>query len=186
MGSKAVLIIDGQPRTLEVGTSTLGVKLVSVTAREVVVQVGSQRQRIPLGTSGVNVSGSAGDSEAGSTLVLNADVGGHYHANGSINERSVQFLVDTGATLVALSQSEVDRIGLKVNGAQQVMINTANGQSRGFKVQLDSIRIKDVLVYNVQAVVIPSQMPYVLLGNSFLSRFQMRTDNNQLVLTKRP
>ena len=51
--------------------------------------------------------------------------------------------------------------------------------------QLDSVRIGDVEIYGVDAVVVPDGMPYVLLGNSFLSRFQMRRDNDQMVLERR-
>ena len=51
--------------------------------------------------------------------------------------------------------------------------------------KLASVRIGDVEVYDVDAVVSPQPMPYVLLGNSFLTRFQMKRDNDQMVLERR-
>ena len=64
-------------------------------------------------------------------------------------------------------------------------MSTANGVVAAWKVRLDSVRIGDVEVHGVDAVVAPHAMPYILLGNSFLTRFQMRRDNDQLVLERR-
>ena len=54
-----------------------------------------------------------------------------------------------------------------------------------YKASLDVVRIGDVQVYNVDAVVLPQQMPFILLGNSFLTRFQMKRENDRLTLDKR-
>ena len=62
---------------------------------------------------------------------------------------------------------------------------TANGVVPSFRVSLTSVRIQDVEVFNVDATVSPLAMPYILLGNSFLSRFQMTRTNDQMVLDKR-
>jgi aspartyl protease family protein len=62
---------------------------------------------------------------------------------------------------------------------------TANGLAQGWRVKLASVRIGDVEVYEVDAVVTPQGMPFVLLGNSYLNRFQMRRDNDQMVLERR-
>jgi len=64
-------------------------------------------------------------------------------------------------------------------------LSTANGNAQGFQVKLDSVRIGEVELLNVDAVVIPQAMPFMLLGNSFLNRFQMLRDNDQLSLTKK-
>lgn len=64
-------------------------------------------------------------------------------------------------------------------------LSTANGNAQGFQVKLDSVRIGEVEVLNVDAVVMPQAMPFMLLGNSFLNRFQMLRDNDQLTLTKK-
>ena len=64
-------------------------------------------------------------------------------------------------------------------------MSTANGVAQGFRIKLNSVRVGDVEVYDVDAVVTPQPMPFVLLGNSFLTRFQMKRDNNQMTLDKR-
>ena len=94
-------------------------------------------------------------------------------------------MVDTGATVVALSQAEAQRIGLDYRDAQRGMTQTANGPVPVHRVSLGRVRVGEVEIANVDAIVMPAQMPYVLLGNSFLSRFQMRRDNDVLRLEKR-
>jgi aspartyl protease family protein len=104
---------------------------------------------------------------------------------GAINGRAVEFLVDTGATTISLSQAEADRIGLKYQNGRRGFANTANGQVPVHYVNLTSVRAGEVTVYNVDALVIPAQMPYVLLGNSFLTRFQMKRENDVMTLERR-
>jgi aspartyl protease family protein len=117
--------------------------------------------------------------------VLTAGSGGHFITTGSINGRSAQFVVDTGATNVAMGIADAERLGIAYRKGTETQASTANGVVTGWHVNLASVRIGDVEVYNVQATVVPSSTSYVLLGNSFLSRFQMRRDNNQMVLERR-
>jgi aspartyl protease family protein len=65
------------------------------------------------------------------------------------------------------------------------MVGTANGQVPAYLTSLDVVRVGDVQVYNVEAVVLPTTMGTVLLGNSFLSRFQMRRENDRMTLDRR-
>lgn len=104
---------------------------------------------------------------------------------GQINGRQVQFMVDTGATQVVLSESDAKRINLKYEQGRKVNVSTANGGVVGHQVRLDSVRVGEAQVYDVTAIVLPQPMAFVLLGNSFLSRFQMQRTNDQLTLDKR-
>lgn len=185
LGDKALLIINGKARTLAIGSSVDGVKLVSVAADESVVEIDGKRLAVRMGGAQVNLGG-ANSEGGGSTIVLHAGSGGHFTGNGSINGRPFSFVVDTGATTIALSQGEADSIGLKYKHGQRGMANTANGPVIVHRVVLGSVRVGDVTVYNVDALVVPAAMPYVLLGNSFLTRFQMKRDNDVMTLTKRP
>jgi aspartyl protease family protein len=106
-------------------------------------------------------------------------------ASGAVNGRSVQFLVDTGATSVAMGADEARRLGIQFEKGQRMQSSTANGVVAAFRVSLTSVRIQDVEVFNVDATVLPQSMPYILLGNSFLTRFQMMRENETLTLTKR-
>jgi aspartyl protease family protein len=184
IGGKALLIIDGTPRTLSTGSTLQGVKLLSVSGSEAVVEVGGKRVTLPMGGAQVNLGGVGGES-GGSRIVLSAGSGGHFFSDGSINGKAVRFLVDTGATSVSLSEGEAKRIGLDYSRGQRGIAQTANGQVAAHRVQLNSVRVGDVTLYNVDAIVVPASMDQVLLGNSFLSRFQMKRDNDVLVLDKR-
>lgn len=184
MGDRALLVIDGMPRTLAAGATQGPVRLISVNANAAVVEVKGQRQTLPLGGSPVNLGGdnSAG---GGTQIVLTAGLGGHFLTGGSINGRAVRFMVDTGATTVSMSEADADRIGLKYKNSPRHTVGTANGMVGVYVVMLDVVRVGDVQVYNVEAVVSPQPMPYILLGNSFLTRFQMKRENDQLTLDKR-
>jgi aspartyl protease family protein len=187
MGSKALLVIDGgAPKAMAAGQEHKGVKVVSVGSEQVVVEVAGKRQTVQLGGAPVSLGGSGGSSPGGGAqIVLTAGHGGHFTTEGSINGRSVQFLVDTGATMVSMSMDEARRIGLKFEGGQRGRSSTANGVVETYVVTLSKVRIKDVELFDVQASVSTGSMPYVLLGNSFLTRFQMKRENDQLTLTKR-
>ena len=119
-------------------------------------------------------------------VVLTADSQGHFQSLGSINGQTVNFMVDTGATWVILGQAEAQRIGLKAQQGSRVRVNTANGTVDGHEHRLDKVRLGDAEVRDVKAVVLPQPMPFVLLGNSFLTRFQMVRVNDQMTLERKP
>jgi aspartyl protease family protein len=184
MGYRALLVIDGVPRSLTVGNSVAGVRLVSVNPSSAVVEVNGKQQTLELGGSPVSVSGV--QREGGTQIVIPAGAGGHFITAGSINGKAVEFMVDTGATTIALSIAEADRIGLKYKDNAKLTGNTANGMVIGYQAMLGVVRVGDVQVYNVEAAILPMAMPQVLLGNSFLNRFQMKRDNERMTLEKRP
>ena len=185
LGDKALLIIDGTPRTVAAGSTVQGVKLVSVSGGDAVVEVNGKRVAVAMGGAQVNLGGVA-SAGGGSQIVLTAGSGGHFVTDGSINGKAVRFLVDTGATNVAMSQQEAERIGLEFRHGQRGVAGTANGQVIVYRVSLGVVRVGDVQVYNVDASVVPGYMDGVLLGNSFLTRFQMKRENDVMTLNKRP
>lgn len=187
MGSRALLIIDGgAPRAMLAGESHVGVRLLSTTGGQAVVEVGGQRLTLRLGDAPARVGGGAERQDGGGTrIVIPAGSNGHFTTTGSVNGRSVVFMVDTGASVVALGQTEADRLGLDYRSGRTVQVGTANGTSTGWLLRLNTVRIGDAEAFGVDAVVTPQPMPYVLLGNSFLSRFQMKRDNDLMVLERR-
>lgn len=185
LGAKALLVVDGSaPKSVGVGETHQGVKVVSTQADQAVVEIAGKRQTLRLGDAPVSAGGATGGNSNGK-IVLHAVSNGHFKAPGQINGRAVTFVVDTGASVVGISMADAERIGLNYRAGQPVHMNTANGVSTGWLVQLNSVRLGSVDVYNVDAVVSPAPMPFVLLGNSFLTRFQMTRTNDQLVLDKR-
>jgi aspartyl protease family protein len=183
MGEKALLVIDGTPRTLAVGSSWQGVKLVAMADGEAKVEVDGKPALLRIGAP-VSV-GRGVVPGAGTVIVMSAGSGGHFTSSGAINGRAVQFLVDTGATTIAMGQADAARIGLNLRDARQGMVQTANGVVPVHHVTLNSVRIGEVEIFNVAATVMPAPMSHILLGNSFLTRFQMKRVNDMLTLEKR-
>jgi len=183
---RALLLIDGQPHTLAVGASVKGVTLRSLGADEAEVEVAGQRQRLRLGASPSRVGGPAVPGGGGSTILMAAGPGGHFVGDGRINGQAVRFLVDTGATSIAMGQQQASRLGVAWQQGQRAVTHTANGPVQVYLVTLNSVQLGDVEVANVAAVVLPSELPVLLLGNSFLSRFSMRRDADVLRLDKKP
>ncbi|MEQ1657404.1 MAG: TIGR02281 family clan AA aspartic protease [Hylemonella sp.] len=186
LGGKALLVVDGgPPRSVAVGQSHQGVKVIGIQAGQAMVEIGGARQTLRLGEG--PVSAPAAQSETGDQrrIVLHAGSNGHFRALGQINGRAVTFLVDTGASVVSVSAAEADRIGLNYRAGQPVQMQTANGSTTGWLVKLHSVRLGSMDIFDVEAIVSAAPMPYVLLGNSYLTRFQMTRTNDQLVLERR-
>lgn len=187
LGGKALIMVDGgAPKSVATGASYQGVKIVSTQGDQAVVEIKGQRHTVRVGEAPARVGNSAShDRSEGNKIVLAAGTGGHFFTQGQINGKAVQLLVDTGATLVSMSTRDADRIGLAYKMGEPVQISTANGLTPGWRVKLTSVRVGDVTLHELDALVSTGDMPYVLLGNSYLSRFQMTRTNDQMVLEKR-
>jgi aspartyl protease family protein len=185
LGGKPLLVVDGgAPKTVAVGETFKGVKVVSATGDQAVLEVNGKRQTVRVGESPGSFGGGAAP-QGGSRIVLTASSGGHFTSQGSINGKPVLFMVDTGATFVGLGAAEAQRMGIDYKAGQPINLSTANGNVIAWRVRLPSVRLGDVEVREVDAVVGEASMPYVLLGNSFLTRFSMRRDAEQMVLERR-
>jgi aspartyl protease family protein len=185
LGSKALLIIDGAaPKSVGPGETHKGVKVLSTLGDQAIVEIDGKKHTLRVGDAPASVGGGGGSSR-GSKIVLTAGSGGHFLTQGAINGRAVQFMVDTGATSIAMGVAEAERIGIDYKKGQLGRGSTANGVVTVYHVKLGSVRIGDVEVYDVDASVLPANMGHILLGNSFLTRFQMTRHNDQLVLERR-
>ena len=184
MGSKALLVIDGgTPKAVATGEAHQGIKVISVAGEQAVVDIKGQRVNMRVGDAPVSQGARPGGTN-GSRIVLTQGSGGHFFAQGLVNGRTVQFMVDTGATTIALGASDAKRMGIDYEKGRPVRMGTANGVAQGWLIKLNRVKIADVEVYEVDAVVGPD-MPYALLGNSFLNRFNMNKTIDQMVLEKR-
>ncbi|HMW17763.1 MAG TPA: TIGR02281 family clan AA aspartic protease [Accumulibacter sp.] len=180
---KALLTIDGGGvKTVAVGTrSEEGIRVLAVDSESATIEVDGKKRTLRVGQ---NVKSQAA-SVSGATAVLTADNNGHFLTTGTVNGTSVRFLVDTGATLIALSAADARRIGLDPRKGQPVIVNTANGQAQVSKVRLDTVRIGELVVNGVDAVVHPQDLPINLLGMSFLNRMEMQRDGQTMTLKQR-
>ena len=183
LGGKALLVVNGSaPRGVAPGESHMGVQVVSVGREDAVVDSAGGRRSLRLGEAPVRVGGSG----TGQRVVLKADARGHFVSSGQINGRIMQYMVDTGASTVAIGRPDAQRMGLKFEEqGQSVRMNTANGVAQGWRMRLDSVRVGDVELRGVDAIITPQPMPYVLLGNSFLREFEMSRNGDEMMLLKR-
>ena len=184
---KAVLVINGgKPRTLNAGQTTPeGVKLISATSESAVVEVGGKRQTLLPGQSTHISSGASGSGW--SQAKLTADSGGHFFTTVTINGISLKFLVDTGASLITLSSTHAKSAGINYLSGQKAALMTANGLIPAYRVKLDTVRLGEITLNNVDGVVVEGNAlgGVGLLGMSFLNRVEMRRDGDQMTLSRR-
>lgn len=183
----AILNIDGKQRLLKAGeTSAEGVKLISANSQEAVLEIDGERDTYKLGT---HISSKFSERKQGEILRLWPNpANGLYIADGSINGFSMKFVVDTGASLVAMNSQEAKRLGInyRLEGSEGLS-ETASGYSKIYIIELDSVRVGDIELKNVKASVHEGDHPsQVLLGNSFLERINLRRDGKMLELQGNP
>ena len=115
-----------------------------------------------------------------SSVTLKRGLDGHYRAEALINNQKVDVLIDTGATGVAISQRVADKLGLKSIDA--IRTETANGDSVGYMVRLESVKVGGVEAQNVSAMIAPTLEGDVLLGMSYLGRMDVRLFKNEMTI----
>jgi aspartyl protease family protein len=182
---KAVVVVNrGAPRTLSVGQRTPeGVLLVSVDATSAVLEVDGKRDRVEIGQ---HFETAAATGSRTSTTVA-PDSRGHYVVDGAINGGHVRFMVDTGATTVALSAEDARRLGIDYRAGRRGVATVADGRRVPvYGVRLESVTVGAITLLNVDATVQETgSMGVVLLGNTFLDRTELRREGPNLTLTKR-
>ena len=181
---KAMLVVDkGKPRTLRAGETYAGVTLISSTSEEAIVSINGKQQRLHIGEGAY--SALSVQSER-ATVVLASDRNGHFVSSGSINGASVRFLVDTGATMVAMNVDEARRAGVNYLAGERGYSQTANGVTPIYRVKLAQVTLGDITLRDIDGVVHENgALPVVLLGMSFLGKLEMRREGDSLTLTKR-
>jgi aspartyl protease family protein len=181
--AKAVIVIDGgAPRTLAVGARIGDVKLISVDADGATLEFDGKRHRLVLGQQAFSPSGAGGTDQS---ITLVADGRGHFVTTGTVNGATIPFMVDTGATTVALGASHARNANLDLRNARIVAIQTANGVTHAALVNLNPIRLGAVTLHDVPATVAAHDMPQALLGMSFLNRMDMKRDGETMTLRRR-
>ena len=180
---KALLTIDGgAPRVVPVGTKTgEGVSVVAVDGETATVEVDGKRRVLRVGQNVAVQRSESGPAQ----VVLTADVRGHFYTTGNINGSPVKLLVDTGASLISIGAADARRMGIDPTKGKPGLTNTANGQARVWLVKLNTVRVGDVVLNNVDAAVHESDMNVALLGMSFLNRMEMQRNGDTMTLIKR-
>lgn len=179
---KAVISINGQQTILKAGDEKQGVKLLHADSSEAVIEINGQKKKLGLGS---HISTRLTRPSKNSVHIPSRQ--GVYLTRGLINGRGVQFLVDTGANVVAMSRPTADR--LQIPYRQQgthTRVSTASEIKDAWSIILDTVTVGSITLRRVQANIIDTTHDQeVLLGMSFLGRLKMTQQRGIIVLEAR-
>ena len=175
---RAQLLVNGTSvRSLRAGqTSPEGVRLISADRTQAVIEVDGRELALPLGGATV------------ASAELKIDRSGHFTTTAYVNGAATQVVIDIGATLVAISSEEAQRLVVGYAGVFWVQIATAGGPKTAYRVNLATVRVGGITLSNVDALVVEGgreQLPATLIGMSFLNGVEMRRVGDTLTLTRR-
>jgi len=182
LGKKVIATIDGGQYTLGEGESSpQGVVLVEVRNKLAILEwEGQQFELTP--SSRISTQFEVKKADA---ITIRRDANLHYLVSGEVNGRSTPFMVDTGATLIAISGEHANQLGLKWQSSPSEHVQTAGGITKAYGLMLEKVSIGGMEIHHVEAVVIPKQTTPALLGMSFLRHFEMTEADNVLTLKKK-
>ena len=181
---KAVVIINGgKPKTLSVGQESEGVKLLAADSRSATLLIEGKTKQLGMGQA-ASVGGSSASTSPSVTLYANAQ--GHFVSECQINGVPLKFIVDTGATTVALNSGDARFAKIDYKRGEPIQISTANGVVSAYRVTIASLKIGAITLNQVEASVLEGgSPPLVLLGMSALSRLDMQRQDIAMTLTKK-
>lgn len=180
---RAMLDINGVQRLLKVGeTAPEGVRLIASDSRGAVLEIDGKR--VPLALS-QRIAASYAEAEFAEVRIPRGEQG-HHFVGGSINGHSVRFMVDTGATTIAMSSVDAERLGLKWREGSRGVTSTASGVAESHEVTLATVSIGPITLHQIPATVVTGAYPAsVLLGNSFLTKVEMTEEAGVMVLRQK-
>ncbi len=179
----AILRVDGKQYKLRIGETTPeGIKLLSADSEQAVLEINGRRETYQLGS---HISSTFSTPEKAGAMIRPID--GMYKVPGFINRQPVEFLVDTGATVIAMNANQARKLGINFRyEGEEGYSSTASGYAKIYKLKLDSVQVGDIVVRNVDAAVLEGDFPIMtLLGMSFLNRVNMKRDGQLLMLEKK-
>lgn len=206
MGNQAIITINGgSPRTLAPGQTYQGVKLISVQGNQATVAItdsqgNTTQTTLRIGAAPISLDYTAPSPDTLSrptptrttvcrpqNTTIRVNQGRMFMAKGYINNHVVDFLIDTGATFVSLSENDAKRLGIRNyrNPNNLIIMRTANGESPAYRFTLSSVKLGSLTAHDVQAVIGGDQGDIILLGNSFLNHFDLKMTPDTLTLTER-
>lgn len=182
---KAIIIINGgAPTSIGAGQTKNGVKLISASSESATFLVEGKQQTLKMGQAAA-VAGATGPVN-NDPVSLYADSRGHFSGNLSINGASLKYIVDTGATAVALNSGDAKFAKIDYEKGEKVNVSTANGVVAAYLVKLNTLKIGTITLNNIEALVNEGGSPaIVLLGMSALNHMDMKRDNSVMTLTKK-
>lgn len=181
---KAMVSIDNEEHLLKVGESAIaGVKLVKATSKYAILEINGKQSKYLLGN---RVQASYSETEK-KRVNIYRNSSGMFKTVGSINGYTVDFLVDTGASVVALNSALAKRLGIqyKLDG-KETIVATASGRELAYSIDLDQVKVGEIMLRNIDAVVIEGNDPSTpLLGMSYLGRLNINNEGQLMSLEEK-
>ena len=186
---KVVVTIDGKQQILKKNKLTPeGVKLVKSNSKEATIEIDGIPKIFTLDEKIGNTFKTTSDVKKPysfkKTVTIKADAMGMYKTSGQINGKTVEFLIDTGATLVSMSSDLAKQLKIKYEKGKKIQMMTAKGPSIAYVVELNKVKIGDIELYNIAGSVSDDMSGRTLLGMSFLGKLGMKRKGRYLVLEK--
>ena len=177
-----VTINGGAPKMLKAGQSSDGVKLLAADSSVATLEIAGETRKLGMGQA-VSVAASTASSPS---VTLYADAQGHFLSECRINGATLKFLLDTGATTVALNSGDAKYAKIDYKRGEPIQVSTANGVVTAYRVTIASLQIGGITLHQVPASVLEGGSPsVVLLGMSALNRLDMKRHDIMMTLTKK-
>ena len=156
---KALVTINGSaPQTLAVGQTKNGVKLIAADSQQATLLIEGKTKVLGMG-QGVSTGGGGGSNQ-NQPVNLYADAAGQFFGNATVNGTSLRYVVDTGATAVALNSADAKRANIDYLKGEKTVASTASGKVVAYRVSLNTLKIGNITLNNVDAAVIEGNGPY--------------------------
>jgi len=180
---KVVLMIDGKQTIVRQGEASEGVRYIKPVGEDVMLEIDGKQKIYKMGMA---VSTSFAKPEVKRKTIY-ANNRGMFLSVGSINGQAIRFLVDTGATTIAMSSIQAKKLNIKYRlEGKETTARTASGIAKAYRVNLKSVKVGGILQKNVVGLVIDGAFPKeILLGMSFLNRLKVEKNGGIMTLESR-
>jgi len=182
--NKAMVSINNKQHLLKVGESNnLGVTLIQATSKYAILEIEGKQSKYLLGN---RVSTAFKEQKKKQTQIFR-DQQGFFKTKGTINGSSVEFLVDTGASAIAINSLLAKRIGIQYKLEGKVTrVETASGTVPAYSIKLKHVKVGDIKLNNVAALVIEGDDPGTpLLGMSYLGQLNIINEGRVMTLEQK-
>jgi aspartyl protease family protein len=181
LGDTAVLMINGQRKTLRVGESFDGVTVLATQPTEATLEINGQSNILGLSQR----VGSNFEEPQEQVVTIARDARMQYQTNALINGRKALVLVDTGANTVAISAAQARSMNIDYSSGVPTSVETASGMTGAYGITLQSVSVGGIQVNSVRALVVDGDYPItILLGMTYLQHVKMQEHNGILSLSR--
>ena len=186
---KVVVTIDGKQQILKKNKLTPeGVKLIKSNSKEAIIEIDGISKIFTLDEKIGNTFKTTSDDKNTISIrkraIIKGDANGMYLTKGQINGKTVEFLIDTGATYVSMSSDLAKQLKIKYEKGNKIQLETAKGMSIAYEIKLKKVKVGDIELYNILGVVSDDMPNITLLGMSFLRKLDMKRKGKTMILEK--